>query len=200
MEHLVNKPKTKRGEATLNRLVTAAEQLFYEKGYHGASIHDITSLAEVALGTFYIYFDDKMSLYRYLLSQYSYRIRKHIVVSIGDEKNRKEAERIGLKSFLVFIQEHKHVYNIIWESLYIDPKLFVDYYTSFGENYSLQIKKAQENNQIKKEFDPEVVSFVLMGISNFIGLNWIMFKDENKFDDVVNHVIDILDKGLFVNE
>lgn len=200
MEHLVNKPKTKRGEATLNRLVTAAEQLFYEKGYHGASIHDITSLAEVALGTFYIYFDDKMSLYRYLLSQYSYKIRKHIVVSIGDEKNRKEAERIGLKSFLVFIQEHKHVYNIIWESLYIDPKLFVDYYTSFGENYSLQIKKAQDNNQIKKEFDPEVVSFVLMGISNFIGLNWIMFKDENRFDDVVNQVIDILDKGLFVNE
>lgn len=200
MEHLVNKPKTKRGEATLNRLVTAAEQLFYEKGYHGASIHDITSLAEVALGTFYIYFDDKMSLYRYLLSQYSYRIRKHIVVSIGDEKNRKEAERIGLKSFLVFIQEHKHVYNIIWESLYIDPKLFVDYYTSFGENYSLQIKKAQDNNQIKKEYDPEVVSFVLMGISNFIGLNWIMFKDENRFDDVVNQVIDILDKGLFVND
>lgn len=200
MEHLVNKPKTKRGEATLNRLVTAAEQLFYEKGYHGASIHDITSLAEVALGTFYIYFDDKMSLYRYLLSQYSYKIRKHIVVSIGDEKNRKEAERIGLKSFLVFIQEHKHVYNIIWESLYIDPKLFVDYYTSFGENYSLQIKKAQDNNQIKKEFDPEVVSFVLMGISNFIGLNWIMFKDENRFDDVVNQVIDILDKGLFVND
>ncbi len=200
MEHLVNKPKTKRGEATLNRLVTAAEQLFYEKGYHGASIHDITSLAEVALGTFYIYFDDKMSLYRYLLSQYSYKIRKHIVVSIGDEKNRKEAERIGLKSFLIFIQENKHVYNIIWESLYIDPKLFVDYYTSFGENYSLQIKKAQDNNQIRKEYDPEVVSFVLMGISNFIGLNWVMFRDEKKFDDVVNQVIDILDKGLFLHE
>lgn len=200
MKDLVNKPKTKRGQATLNRLVLAAEKTFFEKGYHGTSIYDITSNAEVALGTFYIYFDDKMSLYRYLLMQYSYQIRKHIAISIGEEKSRKEAERIGLKAFLMFIYENKHIYNIIWESLYIDPKLFVDYYSTFGENYAKQIKKAQDENQVKKDLDPEVISFVLMGISNFVGLNWVMFKDENKFDKIVDQIITILDKGMFVNE
>lgn len=199
MEHLVNKPKTKRGEATLNRLVTSAEELFYEKGYHGTSIYDITSQANVALGTFYIYFDDKMSLYRYLLMQYSHRIRKFIALAIGDEQSRKQAERLGLKAFLDFIREHKHIYNIIWESLYIDPTLFVEYYTGFAKNYTTQIIKAQENNQMKN-FDPEVISYILMGISNFIGLNWIMFKDEKNFDKVVDEVIEILDKGLFTHE
>lgn len=199
MEHLVNKPKTKRGEATLNRLVASAEELFFEKGYHGTSIYDITSQANVALGTFYIYFDDKMSLYRYLLMQYSHRIRKFIVLAIGEEKSRKEAERLGLKAFLEFIQENKHIYNIIWESLYIDPKLFVDYYTNFAKNYTTQIVKAQANNQMQQH-NPEVVSFILMGISNFIGLNWIMFKDEKDFDKVVDEVIEVLDKGLFIHE
>ncbi len=199
MEKLVNKPKTKRGEATLNRLVKSAEKHFYKKGYHGTSIHDITSQANVAPGTFYIYFEDKMSLYRYLLTQYSYKIRKHIALSIADVKSRKEAEKIGLRAFLEFIKDNKHIYNIIWESLYIDPTLFVDYYTKFAQIYTTQIIKAQEDNQMKV-YNPEVVSFVLMGISNFIGLNWVMFKGDKNFDEVVEEVIEILEKGLFVDE
>ena len=59
---LINKPKTKRGRETLNRILSAAAQVFYEKGYHSASINDITRLAGVASGTFYVYFDGKYNL------------------------------------------------------------------------------------------------------------------------------------------
>ena len=196
MQNLVNQPKTKRGEATLNRLLNAAEKLFYKKGYHGTSIHDITSAANVAPGTFYIYFEDKMSMYQYLLLQYSRRIRQTIAKAIGECTSRKEAERIGLRAFLEYIAKNKHVYNIIWESLYIDKRLFVEYYTNFAKNYMHQIETAQANQQMK-EYDPEVISFLLMGISNFIGLNYVMFKDEKNFDRVVDQVIEILEKGLF---
>ena len=44
----INKPKTRKGRETLNRIVSAAAQVFYEKGYHSASINDITRLAGVA--------------------------------------------------------------------------------------------------------------------------------------------------------
>ena len=198
MQSLVNQPKTKRGQATLDRLTNAAEQLFYKKGYHGTSINDITGLANVAPGTFYIYFEDKMSLYCYLLLQYSHRIRMQIAKEVRKCATRKEAERAGLKAFLHFINDNKHVYNIIWESLYIDKRLFIDYYTKFAQNYISQIEVAQANQQMKVH-DSEVVSFLLMGISNFIGLNWVMFKETDNFDYVVDQVINILDKGLFVD-
>jgi AcrR family transcriptional regulator len=198
MQSLVNQPKTKRGQATLDRLTNAAEQLFYKKGYHGTSINDITGLANVAPGTFYIYFEDKMSLYCYLLLQYSHRIRMHIAKEVKKCSTRKEAERAGLKAFLHFINDHKHIYNIIWESLYIDKRLFIDYYTKFAQNYMSQIEVSQANEQMKI-YDPEVIAFILMGISNFIGLNWVMFKETKDFDYVVDQVIDILDKGLFVD-
>ena len=50
MDHraLINRPKTKKGRETLNRIVSAAAQEFYEKGYHNASINDITRRAGVA--------------------------------------------------------------------------------------------------------------------------------------------------------
>ena len=196
MNTLVNQPKTKRGQATLDRICAAAEQLFFKKGYHGTSINDITYKAKVAPGTFYIYFTDKLSLYKYLLISYSHQIRMNIAKDVKDCKNRKEVERLGLKSFLVFIKENRHVYNIIWESLYIDKKLFIEYYTDFASNYVKHITDAQEKGEMKNH-DPEVVAYILMGISNFVGLNWIMFKEANEFDDVVDKVIKALDEGLF---
>ena len=193
---LVNQPKTQRGQATLDRICDAAEQLFSKKGYHTTSINDITYKAKVAPGTFYIYFTDKLSMYKYLLTSYSYQIRKYIAVAVRDCPNRKEAEREGLRAFLMFIREHKYVYNIIWESLYIDKSLFINYYTDFAAYY---VKHLNESVQIGdvKPYDMTVVAYMLMGISNFVGLNYIMFQETDSLDRVVDEVIEVLDKGLF---
>jgi AcrR family transcriptional regulator len=198
MNRFVKQPKTKRGEVTLERIVKAGEDCFLKKGYHGSSINDITSTAEVAPGTFYIYFEDKLSLYKHLLVHYSHDIRMYIAKRLkeSDVTTRKEAERIGLKAFLEYIQEHRSMYNIIWESLYIDKKLFIDYYSDFGKNYARHIQEAIGEGQIKP-YNAEVVAYMLMGISNFIGLNYVMFKETTDFDPIVDEVITILDKGLF---
>lgn len=63
---LINKSKAKRGRETLNRLLSSAAQVFYEKGYHNASINDITRFSGVDSGTFYLYFDGKYNLYKFL--------------------------------------------------------------------------------------------------------------------------------------
>ena len=198
MNRFVKQPKTKRGEVTLERIVKAGEDCFLKKGYHGSSINDITSTAEVAPGTFYIYFEDKLSLYKHLLVHYSHDIRMYIAKRLKESgvTTRKEAERIGLKAFLEYIQENKSMYNIIWESLYIDKKLFIDYYSDFGKNYARHIQEAIGEGQIKP-YNAEVVAYMLMGISNFIGLNYVMFKETTDFDPIVDEVITILDKGLF---
>ena len=198
MNRFVKQPKTKRGEVTLERIVKAGEDCFLKKGYHGSSINDITSTADVAPGTFYIYFEDKLSLYKHLLVHYSHDIRKYIALRLKEAgaTTRKDAERVGLRAFLEYIHEHKSMYNIIWESLYIDKKLFIDYYSEFGKNYARHIQEAIGEGQLKP-YNAEVVAYMLMGISNFIGLNYVMFKETDNFDPIVDEVIEILDKGLF---
>ena len=199
MDSLVNKPKTKRGEITLEKILDAAEQLFHEKGFHGTNIVDITQKSGIALGTFYIYFKDKYSLYKYLLDRYSHEIRKAISVSAQNVKTRREMERIGLKTFLEITRDNKHAYNIIWESLYINKELFVDYYQSFAHRYIKGIEEAQSNEEVYKDIDPEIVSFFLMGVSNFIGLRYVMFDEKfYDFDWVVDEVMNILEKGMFI--
>lgn len=196
MELLVNKPKTKRGWDTLERICTAAEEIIYEKGYHGASISEITARARVASGTFYIYFDGKYNLYKYLLLRMSHEIRKHLSKSIKDCTTRREAERIGLKAWLEYIKDHKYMYHFIWESLYIDKQLFVDYYENFCESYTRNIMAGKESGEIC-DIDNTVLSYVLMGATNFLGLKWAIFNETDDFDMVLDAYMHILEKGIF---
>lgn len=200
VEDIVNMPKTQRGQATLEKICQAAETLFYQKGYHNTSIVDITNLSGIALGTFYIYFKDKYYLYKYLLLRYSHQIRMAISTETKHLKSRKEKERVGLKTFLKYTRENKHTYNIIWESLYIDKNLFMNYYDTFAERYSKGMIEGQESGEVV-DADPIVLSYILMGVSNFIGLKYVMFDEENiNYDHIVDQVIDILEKGMFIKK
>lgn len=197
---LINKPKTKRGRETLNRILSAAAQVFYEKGYHNASITDITRLAGVASGTFYVYFDGKYNLYKFLLLQCSHMIRKHLNQATRDCKNRREVEEVGLREWLDFVQENRYMYHVIWESLYIDKQLFVDYYVNFSKAYMKGIDAAKAAGDIRPEIDSEVLAYTLMGASNFLGLNWGLFKDyPTDLDKVVQSFMAILDGGIFTS-
>lgn len=198
LELLVNRPKTRRGQETLEKICQAAEQVFYEKGYYGTMIHDIASIAGIGTGTFYIYFDSKLSVYKYLLTQYGHMIRKHISLSIEGIEDRRAAEREGLKAWLQFVAEHKCVFNITWESFFIDRELFDDYYATFSAAYVSRLDKAKADGQVK-DIDTEVLSFALMGIANFIGLHWVVIRDEQGLDYVVNEAMKLLD-GMFLGQ
>lgn len=198
MEHpLVKKPRTQRGLKTLNKILSAAAQIFYEKGYSAANVNDIAKLAGVATGTFYIYFDGKYELYKFLLLQCSHQIRKHLSMCTQGCKTRREAERVGLRCWLEFILENQYVYNIIWESLYVDRTLFEEYYNTFCTAYVKGLQNAQLQGEVR-QIDTEVLAYVLMGATSFLGLNWGLFHtDTPKLDYVVDEFMKILDGGMF---
>jgi AcrR family transcriptional regulator len=51
--------RERRKAETKQKLVVAATELFWSRGYDATSIHDITEAADVALGTFYLHFESK---------------------------------------------------------------------------------------------------------------------------------------------
>ena len=50
-------------------MMQAAVRVFAEKGYYAATVRDIVSAADVAIGTFYFYFPDKETLFIYLYEE-----------------------------------------------------------------------------------------------------------------------------------
>jgi len=198
MHPQIKEPTTRNAINTFKAIEDAALEVFYKNGYHGTTIADITNRAGVAAGTFYLYFPSKLVLYQHILMSLSHDIRKEIASKVNEKETRYEKEREGIKTFINYALERPEMYNIIWESLYIDRDLFRDYYISFAGRYRKGLNRAVEEGEIRS-LDTEVVSYVLMGITNFIGLKVVMdLGEENEdVDAIVDVVMEILEKGLF---
>lgn len=199
MDHksLIKKPKSARGLETLNRLLSAAAQVFYEKGYHEANITDITAAAGLAAGTVYVYFDSKYNLYKFLLFECGHMIRNHLHSATKNCITRYEAERAGMQAWLEFVSRNRYVYHIIWESLYVDKQLFVEYYKTFSLSYINAIEKGKERGEIRPDIGSDVLAWTLMGAANFLGLNWGLFKDlSNNLDQITEDFMKII-SGAF---
>lgn len=191
-------PTTRNGKATFKMIVDTTIELFYEQGYHGTTISNITNTAGIGAGTFYLYFPNKLSLYKYILTQIQHNIRRKIAEKVSTVEGRFEKEKEGVKTFIRYTIEHPHSYNIIWESLYIDKALFIDYYEGFAKRYEIGLSQSIENGEMY-DVDTELVSYILMGVSNFIGLKVLLNlgKNNDDIDQVVDQVMEIIRTGIF---
>jgi len=194
-------PKRKDGQKTFDHILDTAKKLFSKNGYQATSINEIISKSGIATGTFYLYFDDKFALYSFLLTKYRKLIRKAISEGIKDSHTRYDKEKNGLKAFLRFAWQDPLAYRIIWESMFADKKLFKEYYETFSRDYVRQLAFAVKDGEVRDDVDLETLSYILMGISNFVGLQ-VLFRDklsEDDLDNLVNEAMKILSSGMFKN-
>ena len=201
-EYSYHIPKTEHGMKTFKKIIETGKTLFAINGFLATSINHIIEEADVAAGTFYIYFDNKLALYNYLLDYYRISIRHAANESIKGLTSRYDMEREGLKAFIEYVYEDSLAYKLIWESLFVDENTFKEYYISFSESYVHNLQKAVNKGEIKKDFDLETLSYVLMGISNFVGLQ-VLFKDkitDEEIDRIVDQAMKTITEGVFTNQ
>ena len=189
-------PKTRQGINKMQLLLESAEKLFSQSSFFEVSVSDICKEAHTAVGTFYIYFDSKTDVYRYLVEYYKQQIKQVLSQSIAGCTTRAEMEREGIKCFVRYAVENPHVYNIVWGSLAVERQMFQDYYVSFAESYARALTRAADELKVK---DVTTMAYMLMGITNFLGLRAIFENmTEAQIDEALDKAImPILEKGMF---
>ena len=186
---------TRKGEATRARLMAAAEEVFGTKRFHPASIVDITQAAGVAQGTFYVYFPSKLAIFRELVTDLSKALRRHIAQAVGGLDDRLEIERAGIRAFIAFIKKHKYLYRIVREAETVDENLYRWYYQTLAQGYSAGLAQAVESGQVR-DLDPEAIAFALMGVSDFLGMRWILWEDREPPEAFFEATMRFIEDGL----
>ena len=151
----------------------------------------------MAPGTFYIYFKDKLSVFRYLVLKLELSLRKELASAIADCESRFDKEHDGFKTFFSFLNRHRGLFKIIWEAQFVDPELFKNYYETIASSYSKRIAEAQGTGEIRGGLDPMTVAYSLLGIGNFIGLKWIIFDNEPVPEEILDNMMSVIKDGVF---
>lgn len=192
----LNLPQTDKGQKTLESLVEAAKQNFYTKGFYNTTIKDITQAAGVSVGTFYIYFPDKMAVYEYVVMQYGDYVRKEIGKRIHDVKNRKEAEKYGLIAYIEIARDNPDIYTLIWEAISVNKELCFHYYEKFAQDYIYHLEKAMDRQEIHIK-NPETAAYVFMGINTYLGVKYGIIDKDADLEAIADEVIGYLSGGMF---
>ena len=90
-------------------------------------------------------------------------------------------------------------YRIIWESMFADKELFREYYETFSHDYIRQLNLAVNQGEVRDDVDLETLSYILMGISNFVGLQ-VLFRQtltDIDLDRITDNVMKVLKSGMF---
>jgi len=188
-------PKGARGQRTRQRLLDAAENAFGERGYFETSIGDITRRARVALGTFYVYFPSKRAIFAELVRERSRDLRLTIRQAVAGIADRREVERVGFETFFKFIRRHRAMYRIVRQAEFVDPRLFRWYYQRIAEGYAPGLREAMQRGQIRT-LDPEVLTYCLMGIADFLGMRWVLWEKNGLRPAVINTMMDFMLRGI----
>jgi len=93
-------PRPDRGEATRSALVTAARELFAERGYAGVGTEEVVRRAGVTRGALYHHFHDKQDLFRAVYEQTEHEIVAAIGARMDGIADPVELLVTGVRAFL----------------------------------------------------------------------------------------------------
>jgi AcrR family transcriptional regulator len=191
-------PRTPRGERTLRKILDAAREEFGERGFSDSSIVGITQRAGVALGTFYTYFDSKELLVQALVRDMSAQVAATVGPAFVGSPNALDAARDGLELFLRFARENRHIYRIIDEAEFVDPRSYREHYETTATRIAARFVVARENGEIAADLsnsDLEILAWASMGANVFLGLRYSVWAsaDPKRVAAVANR---LLRKGM----
>jgi len=98
------------------QILEHAARLFGDRGYHETSISDIVASADVARGTFYLYFANKRRLFEELVDILFLRIRSCIQTVTTDPGDRSPRDQLvdNLVRVFALLCEEKHMLSILF--------------------------------------------------------------------------------------
>ncbi|HEU0003694.1 MAG TPA: helix-turn-helix domain-containing protein [Ktedonobacteraceae bacterium] len=183
----------RRRARTRSDLLAAARKVFAERGYHEASIADITGEADVGVGTFYLHFHDKDAIFNTLIEEQHMHIRQRVLSEI-----RQQGE-ISLAILIHTLYCHAYEDRDIFRLMLTSSELLAHRFRA-RQMISLGLTRLLEDARVRgvlpiSEEDIALQAQLIMGIL-LQGLIWWFEHDEPAPDAMAEQVIRLLAHGL----
>jgi AcrR family transcriptional regulator len=166
--------------ARRREILSAAERIFAQKGFHSATMDEIASHAELAKGTIYLYFENKRDIFYTLVDEKVDSLMKLVKVEIKREAQSVERLKRLVKTQLGFFQNNRDFFRIIiteqtrFELGIKDEfrKRMMQKHLKYTNIVARIIQRGIEE-KVFKPLEPRKVASALIGIVNGFTFQWL---------------------------
>jgi AcrR family transcriptional regulator len=104
----------RRRERTRQELLLAATRVLAEKGLHATKVGDIAAAADVGVGTFYLHFPDKETLFDAVVEDTVRRLKATVDAARASAHGAREEMLASNAAFFRFAFENREVFKIVF--------------------------------------------------------------------------------------
>src|SRR5690348_17839774 len=176
---------TRDKDATRQRLLDAAEQVFAEKGYHGAVVDDIIRASDSSKGGFYFHFPNKQGIFLALIDALVPKLAAAVDRAIAGEADPIAQMDAALRTVLETFSRHRRLSTILLVEAGglghgFDEKLMRTrgYFAQMIQGY---LDRAVAAEAIAP-MDTETVAWAWFGAINEIVVRWLVVGQPARLD------------------
>lgn len=192
-------------------ILKAAERVFADRGYHKATMSNIAEEAQYGVGTIYLYFKDKQSLYASLLEE-----KTGDLLHLVQEKVEKTNDVFGkisvlVKTYLEFFANNENFFRIYFSErgdlrskFKVEvPASCINLIIEFLNYTASLIEQAQSKGILTRRYPARKIAFALLSIIRASIIPRLMdLKKEKEEEDILDQcsfVLDAFFHGLGIN-
>ena len=191
-------------EERRNQILDTARVVFAERGYHDARIDDIVARAKVARGTFYLYFEDKRSIFSELVDRFVVRLTEAIIAVELDDKAHTPVEQLTdnvRRVIELFLSDAPMAKILLSDAVGLDPEFdqkLMAFYSGLSELIQRSLREGEEAGLVRPG-DARVRAFCLIGIVKELLYQSLMRRAEIPLDLMVTGVMDLVVDGILTD-
>ena len=179
-------PQTRDKDATRQRLLDAAEEVFATKGYHGAVVEDIVRASDSSKGGFYFHFPNKQGIFLALIDALVPKLAAAVDRAIASEADPVAQLDAALRTVLETFSRHRRLSKILLVEAVglghgFDEKLMRTrgYFARMIQEY---LDRALISRGITS-LDTELASWAWFGAINEIVVRWLVVGQPERLED-----------------
>ena len=201
-------------QSTEDKIIDAARELFYRKGYEGVTVRDIANKAEVNLALLHYYFRTKDKIFEIVFKDAFGLLFRKLNIALSSDTDLFEKIRLIISSYTITATKHPQLASFILHELSVNAdsmwKIIYsnDGKTDVNENYNKffqEIADAGENGIIMK-IDPKILFIDIISLSLFpfvasaFVTKFLYSKKKSGFNEMIknriDHVYELIIKNL----
>ena len=167
-----NMPRTNKMKPSSQRLLAAAVEVFFEKGYSAARVSDVVVRADVAQGTFYLHFKSKEAIFVALVEMFfeellAETLGKNPASGLKDADTMRHQICQIWRTILVYCRTHAKMAALVLQEATALPKaeraVLAANYARATDALALYCRET-ESRGITRSVDPHLTAWVVIGM------------------------------------